>query len=143
MLESPSSRVFLLLLFVFLGVPLVLVADEIDFSRDIRPILGAKCYACHGPDDAARQAGLRLDQRAFALARRESAAAVVPGKPGESELVRRIHAVAEDELMPPHETKKPLTAKEKELLTRWIQAGAPYDDHWSFRPPQRAPVPEV
>jgi hypothetical protein len=143
MLESPSSRVFLLLLFVFLGVPLALAADEIDFSRDIRPILGAKCYACHGPDDAARQAGLRLDQRAFALARRESAAAVVPGKPGESELVRRIHAVAEDELMPPHETKKPLTAKEKELLTRWIQAGAPYDDHWSFRPPQRAPVPEV
>src|SRR5687768_12219763 len=79
-------------------------AEKIDFNRQSRPILAEKCLRCHGPDAAERKAGLRLDVRDSALAPAESGKrAIVPGKPDQSELVRRIHAADESERMPPAE----------------------------------------
>jgi hypothetical protein len=110
-------------------------ADAPDFNRDVRPILAARCFKCHGPDDAARKAKLRLDSRA--------GAEHVLGKPAESELLRRITAEDESEVMPPASLKKPLSAAEKETLKAWVAAGAPYAPHWSFVPPKRPNVPKT
>ena len=80
----------------------VCAADDIEFNRDIRPILSENCFRCHGPSSASREAELRLDQRESAVER----GAIAPGKPEESELVRRISADDPDEVMPPPSTKK-------------------------------------
>jgi hypothetical protein len=110
-------------------------ADAPDFNRDVRPILSAKCFKCHGPDDAARKAKLRLDTA--------DGAEHVLGKPDKSELVRRAEATDAMEVMPPPAANKPLTAKEKETLKAWVAAGAKYDPHWAFEPVKRPAVPEV
>lgn len=125
------------MLWVF-GVGLAAADGKLQYNRDIRPILADNCFACHGPDSAARKAGLRLDQRDAAI----EAGAIVPGKPQESELIRRLHAQGDD-LMPPPMTKKILSDKQKQILARWIQEGAEYQPHWSFIPPVRPPLPEV
>ena len=109
------------------------------FMRDIRPILAAKCFACHGPDESHREADLRLDVRASAV----KAAAIVPGQPARSELVRRILSDDADERMPPSDFGKTLTDAEKNLLRRWIADGANYQRHWSFVPPRRPSLPAV
>ncbi len=106
-----------------------------DFNRDVRPILAARCFKCHGPDDAARKAKLRLDTR--------DGAAHVFGKANDSELVSRITSTDADSVMPPPSTKVTLTAKEKETLTAWVAAGAKYDPHWSFVAPTRPAVPKL
>ncbi len=113
-----------------------------DFARDIRPILADHCFACHGPDAAGRQAGLRLDQREAALEPRDGAPAIVAGEPAASALVARIHAQGE-ERMPPDAFGKPLTDRDRDLLGRWIAAGAPYAAHWAFEPPRSPPPPPV
>ncbi len=112
-------------------------AETLDFNRDVRPILAAHCFHCHGPDAEARQGELRLDDAA--TARRVLKA----GKSGQSELVRRILAVDADERMPPVDANKPLADEQKQILTRWIQEGAGYQTHWSFVPPVRSEIPEV
>ena len=112
---------------------------KVDFDRDIRPILSGKCYACHGPDTSKVKAKLRLDQRDIAIKR----GAIVPGKAGESELVRRIHSADPEERMPPAASNKTLSAEEKQLLTRWIEQGAPYTLHWAFIKPVCSEVPHV
>jgi len=118
-------------------------AGEIDFNRDIRPILSNKCFTCHGPDTEARQASLRLDSFAGATGETDSGdAAITPGDPGKSELIRRITTDDVDERMPPAEFGKSLSAAEKETLTRWIREGAPYAKHWSYNPPQRPATPD-
>jgi hypothetical protein len=115
-------------------------ADErLSFNRDVRPILSENCFYCHGPDAAHRQADLRLDVRDEAVA----AKAFIPGKPDESSLIHRIHATADDEVMPPPKSNKSLTAREKEILRRWIAEGAEYQNHWAFVAPQRPPVPQA
>ncbi|HEY6168659.1 MAG TPA: PSD1 and planctomycete cytochrome C domain-containing protein [Verrucomicrobiae bacterium] len=117
---------------------------EVDFQRDVRPILSRNCFACHGPDDKARKAKLRLDLRDSATKPAKSGdAAIVPGKPDKSELVRRIFTQDHDDLMPPVESKKSLTAAEKETLRRWIAAGADYKPHWAFVPPKQVALPPV
>jgi hypothetical protein len=114
-----------------------------DFNAEIRPILSRSCYKCHGPDDSARQAGLRLDQRAIAVKPTESGVVpIVPGKPQESEVVSRIYAADADTRMPPAAANVDLSPPQKELLKRWIAAGAEYKPHWSFVPPRQAPLPE-
>lgn len=116
-------------------------ADEIDFLRDVRPILSSHCFKCHGPDEATRKGGLRLDLRDAALQPAKSGeVAIRPGQPAASELVRRILAEDEDDLMPPPEAKIPLTARQKEILQRWIEGSADYRPHWAFLKPQ-APTP--
>jgi hypothetical protein len=114
-------------------------ADPIRYSRDVRPILAEHCFACHGPDGAARKARLRLDVRDVAVAK----GAIVPGKPEQSNVVARVYAADPGEVMPPPKTKKQLTPQEKETLKRWIAAGADYETHWAFVPPVRPPLPAV
>ena len=109
------------------------------YNRDIRPILADNCFACHGPDGAARKADLRLDKRDEAI----DFGAIVPNEPEESELFLRLVTDDVDLLMPPPETKKKLTAEQTETLKRWIAAGADYQAQWSFIPPQRPDLPAV
>src|SRR5687768_9337380 len=92
-----------------------LAAEPVDFQRDIRPILSAKCFVCHGPAEEGRGGELRLDLVAEAIKDRDGHRAIVPGKPGESELVRRITAPDVDERMPPAESKKTLSPREIDL----------------------------
>src|SRR5688500_16823551 len=94
-----------------------LAADVPDFVRDVRPILAERCFACQGPDRGTRQAGLRLDRREGAVARLGSGkVAIQPGKTSESELVGRIESTDPDLVMPPPETKKQLSTRQKEVL---------------------------
>ncbi|MCE9526250.1 MAG: DUF1549 domain-containing protein, partial [Planctomycetales bacterium] len=116
---------------------------EIEFNRDIRPILSDNCFQCHGPDSKARQAELRLDREEDAVAERKDGAAIVRGKPAASELVRRITDANADERMPPADSGKKLTAEQIELLRRWVEQGAKWQAHWSFIPPKRPSMPEV
>jgi len=115
-----------------------------DFNREVRPILSANCFKCHGPDEKVREAGLRLDRRDLAIAKLESeATAIVPGQPDKSELVRRIFSDDESERMPPPTANKTLSAAQKEVLRRWIVTGAEYASHWSFVAPKQSPLPPV
>jgi hypothetical protein len=111
--------------------------DNLRFNRDIRPILVDNCFACHGPDKNQRQADLRLDVREVAL----ELAAIVPGKPDESELVARVFSDDPETRMPPHDSPKQLSEAQKALLKRWIAEGAQYEGHWSYLPPVRPAVP--
>jgi len=112
----------------------------VRFNRDVRPILSDNCFQCHGPDSAARAAGLRLDLRAEALARR----AIVPGKPEQSRLAARVFEKNAARAMPPPGAHKQLSTAQKETLRRWIAQGAPYEAHWALTPlPARVPVPVV
>ncbi len=112
---------------------------KVDFARDIRPILAQHCAACHGFDQKTRKANLRLDLRESALARK----AIVPGNAKASKLIARIEAADEGERMPPPETGKPLSDRQKHLLRTWIEQGAAYGQHWAFAPPRRPAPPPV
>lgn len=115
----------------------------LNYNRDIRPVLSENCFTCHGTDSAARKAGLRLDQFETATNKLEDGAvAIVPGKPAQSELIRRIN-LTDDDQMPPAKVNKVLSPEQKERLKRWIAAGAKYEPHWSFLPPQKTPPPKV
>ena len=112
----------------------------IRFDRDIRPILSDNCYACHGP--GTQEAGLRLDSHEAATAELDSGGrAILAGDSQASELVARIVATDPDVVMPPPHTNKTLSPEQKDLLARWIAAGAPYEQHWSFRPVMRPELP--
>ena len=114
------------------------------FDQDVRPILSNHCWSCHGPDEVARQAGLRLDRQDSAMAAGESGRfAIVPGKPAESELIARIHAHDPALQMPPASAKKPITDAQKLVLQRWIEEGAEFTSHWAYQAPVRAAVPTV
>jgi mono/diheme cytochrome c family protein len=116
---------------------------KVDFNRDIRPILANTCFLCHGPDPKNRKADLRLDVREVAVADLGGHAAIVPGKPEKSELLKRITSSDRDEVMPPPKTGKKLTKEQIGLLRKWIELGAPYAKHWSFVKPERAAPPPV
>jgi len=111
----------------------------LEYNRDIRPILAENCFACHGADSVARKADLRLDRREVAI----EFEAITPGKPDASELIVRINEDDPDLVMPPPDTKKKLTAEQKETLKQWIAAGAEYQAHWSFIVPRRPEPPAV
>ena len=117
--------------------------DEIEFNRDVRPILAAKCFECHGFDVKTRKADMRLDTAEGAYADRDGSFAVKPGDLAGSELWNRISSTDTEVLMPPPESKKTLTDVEKETLRRWIEQGARYQKHWSFEPPKSQKIPEV
>ncbi|MBI2924715.1 MAG: DUF1549 domain-containing protein, partial [Verrucomicrobia bacterium] len=116
----------------------------VDFNRDIRPILSDRCYACHGPDEGKRKAGLRLDVKEDVFKELKSGErAVVPGDLAKSALIQRLTHTDPDEVMPPPKTGKPLTSEQIDLFKRWVQAGAPWAKHWAFIPPERPPLPKV
>ena len=104
----------------------------ISFNKHIRPVLSENCYACHGPDEASREADLRLDT--FEGATGGESPAIVVGNPKASEFIARITASDEDDIMPPPDSHKSLTPAQIELLTRWVEDGAEWEDHWSFMP---------
>jgi hypothetical protein len=136
---------FLLISFwgIFPGVAFSQSA-KISFSEQIRPILSENCFKCHGPDDEARKAKLRLDKKGDALQPAKSGKhAIVPGKPDASELISRIMSNDPDEVMPPSSTKKTLTHEQKELLRKWVASGAEYQEHWAFVPPRQPSLPKV
>jgi len=134
-------RVVTLLVIVTLPTPRV-VAEEIDFRRDVLPILSNHCWSCHGPDEKSRKAKLRLDSSEAALApRKNGIQPIVPGKPNVSEVIVRVKSDDADLVMPPAEFKKPLTAAQKAILSKWIASGAKYAQHWAFVPPTRGEVP--
>ncbi len=109
------------------------------YNRDIRPILAENCFACHGPDAGARKAGLRLDRRDAAVKK----GALVPGDTDKSELIHRIFWDEPSKVMPPPRTKKTLTDRQKDLLKRWVAAGAEYQTHWAYLPSVRTDPPAV
>ncbi len=113
------------------------------FNRDIRPLLSDNCFNCHGPDNSRRKANLRLDQKAAVFGDRGGYRVIVPGKPDESELLARVLSKDPREIMPPPKSGHQLTATQKALLRRWVAEGAPWQEHWSFVPPARPPLPPV
>jgi hypothetical protein len=115
----------------------------IEFNRDIRPLLSDICFQCHGPDKAKRKAHLRLDTEEGALADLGGRRAIVPAKPDQSELVRRITATDAEERMPPARSGRRLTQRQIELFRRWIEQGATWQKHWALLPPQRPRLPTV
>jgi hypothetical protein len=117
--------------------------EPLQFNRDVRPILSALCFQCHGFDQKTREAGLRLDTREGALAEHDGRAAIRPGHPETSELLRRITSTDAEIVMPPPETKKSITPAQQAILRRWIAEGAPYQQHWAFESPQQVPPPSV
>jgi len=139
----PSRLLPFVCVLIVTGLSAVGRADEIQFNRDVRPILSNHCFTCHGPDSATREAGLRLDQREAATAVAESGArAIVPGDPKRSELIRRVTAHDADERMPPTDGPARLNDKQVQILTKWIAEGAEYQPHWAFVPPQDVSVPD-
>lgn len=108
-----------------------------DFSREILPILSDKCFQCHGPDANHREADLRLDLEEEAKASRDGYPVLVPGRAAESELIYLITSEDEEERMPPLDSNKSLTAEQKDLLTRWIDSGAEWGQHWAFNAVER------
>jgi hypothetical protein len=113
------------------------VPERVQFNRDVRPIFADNCFLCHGPDKSRRQAGLRLDLRDEAL----EAEAFVPNKPDESELIARVLSTDRDEVMPPPTSNKKLDDRQKEILRRWVEQGATYQQHWSYEKPVKAMIP--
>jgi hypothetical protein len=117
------------------------IAQDIDFRKQIQPILSEHCWQCHGVDESTREGNLRLDIRESAIAGGESSKlAIVVGKASESEMIRRILSDDPDHVMPPPSLQKPLSKEQIELLQRWIDQGAQYDKHWAFVPPTRSEV---
>ena len=104
---------------------------EIDFNRDIRPILSDKCFHCHGPDAHNQKSDFRVDTREHAMEDLDGVRGVVPGNLEESEVHWRIRLPNDDtDVMPPLDSNRVLTNREKDLLDKWIEQGAPYDQHW-------------
>jgi len=119
-------------------------ADTVRFNRDIRPIMSDTCFHCHGFDAKSRKGELRLDIREFALkAGKSGAIAIVPGKPDESEIIKRLFTQDEDDVMPNKESHKTLTAAQKELFKRWVAQGAVYEPHWAYKPLDAPIVPKL
>ena len=131
-----AATLFLLAFTTGLGSPGRAVEPP-SYNRDIQPILADNCFACHGAESESREADLRLDQRDAAI----EFAAITPGRPDESEVIARIFSDDPELQMPPLETKKKLTAAQKEQLKQWIAAGAEYQSHWSLIKPQRPQLP--
>src|SRR5262245_50171373 len=125
-------------------VALSKLPDRPRYDRDIRPILSDHCFTCHGPDANKRRKDLRLDVRESATGDRADGPVIVPGKPEAGHLWGRVTSKDPDEVMPPPDSgKRALSADEKELIRRWIAAGAEYEPHWAFVAPTRPAPPAV
>lgn len=145
-LSINSSRYVIAIGFVltlWCVVSSTVLGAQIDFNQDIRPLLSDNCFACHGPDANTREADLRLDIRNEAVKSIDGMRAIVPGKSSESEIIARILSTDPDDLMPPPESGKELTAQQKELIKQWIDEGAQYQEHWSFKALSEPKIPDV
>ncbi len=136
--KDTMLRFFIFVLLVT-GSCSLIVAEEVSFDRDIRPILSENCFACHGFDAKSREADLRLDTRQGAV---DDSGSIVPGDSSASALVDRLHTEEADERMPPPETGHVLTSVEIKKIETWINQGAEYETHWSFVAPKQVPLPK-
>lgn len=145
--NAPALQTCMIWLFSFGSLTVastVWSAPPVDFARDVQSIFSEHCALCHGIDADDRKAGLRLDLRENALKGGESGtAAIVPGQPERSELIRRITSTDKDVVMPPPSHNKPLSARQIETLNQWIKEGAKFESHWAFTAPQKTPLPDV
>ena len=116
---------------------------DLTFNQDIRPILTDLCIQCHGPDSVQRKASLRLDTEAGLFSDRGDYRIVVPGNLEESELFQRLISPDEDQRMPPESSGLKISPEQIHLIQKWIEQGAPWQQHWSFIPPKRAVFPRV
>jgi len=116
---------------------------EVDFNRDVLPILSDKCFHCHGPDNETREADLRLDVQDDMFGERDGHKIVSPGNSQQSELVQRIRSQDADQRMPPADSKRQLSPAEIDVLTAWVDEGAKWTKHWAFEVPRRAALPSV
>ncbi len=121
------------------SIPSSATETKLTFNHDVRPILAAKCFSCHGPDEDNRKGKLRLDERAAALERQ----VIIPGDPESSTLIQRILSHAEDEVMPPPDKHEPLSTEEAAVLSLWIHQGAVYERHWAFTTAETPAVPDI
>jgi hypothetical protein len=117
------------------------LAEPIDFSKQIRPILSENCFFCHGPDEKKREAGLRLDDETSSKKNNDGVIAVVPGNPDKSALIERIVSKDPDEVMPPPKQHKTISPAQVALLKEWIKQGAKWGKHWSYEKVVRPQVP--
>ena len=120
--------------------------DVVDYNFHIRPIFSDKCFKCHGPDANERQADLRLDTKEGlyqSLKDHPDQMVISPGEPKKSELYKRIMTQDSADIMPPPDANLNLTALEKKLISKWIDQGAEYKEHWSFTPPQKTALPQI
>lgn len=139
---SPSVQLLIVLCSLTVLQSEGLSADEVSFSQDVLPVLSDRCFHCHGPDESNREAELRLDLEESAKEDRGGYAAVVPNKPQDSEIWKRITADDESELMPPPDShRKPLTKSEREAIRKWLESGAKWGRHWSFEKISQPEVP--
>lgn len=121
----------------------IMTAGDVEFNRDVRPILAENCYTCHGGDAKEIKGKRRLDTFEGATATQKEIQAIVPGNITESDLWLRVNSSDDDEVMPPKESHKSLTASQKDILKRWIEGGAKYQIHWAYVPPRRSALPSV
>ncbi len=119
------------------------IPAKVAYNRDVRPILADTCFRCHGFDKNTRKADLRLDVRDAALAKIDDIFPIVPGKPDASEVWKRIVTKDDDDAMPPRKEHRQLTAREREVIKKWIEQGAEYEPHWAYVPAQKPPVPAI
>jgi len=120
--------------------------EKIDYIFDVKPILSDRCYLCHGPDDGTREGGLRLDTKEGAYAaigEHLDRYAIVPGNVEKSRLVLKINNPDPDKIMPPLDSNLTLSSYEKQVLTKWIEQGAEWKDHWAFVPPTKKELPKI
>lgn len=137
--NSPQLLIAFLLL-SGLSAPLIAdtpLPDKIQFNRDVRPILSDNCFFCHGPDANHRQAELRLDIRESAL----KSGAFDSKPPNEDGLVARVFSDDADQQMPPPDSHKKLSPRQKAILKRWIDQGAVYQQHWAYEKPIKTVIP--
>lgn len=141
----PGAGAWLAASLIGVGVVLPAVAEPVpvDFNEHVRPILSRHCLACHGPDEGSRQAELRLDVREEAIRDRWGVQAIRPGDPDGSEILLRILSDDPRDVMPPPKHGQPLAPREVEVLRGWIEAGAPYAEHWAWTAPTRPALPAV
>ncbi|UWX54259.1 hypothetical protein NYZ99_15055 [Maribacter litopenaei] len=143
---------FFLILFLFgcqynvpeeLEVAYADLPENIDFNYHVKPILSDRCYACHGPDENTRKAGLRLDVEEIAFKMLESGnTAFAKGSPSDSECIERILSDNPEIQMPPPESNLSLSKTEKAILIKWVEQGAKWSNHWAFLKPKTQPVPQ-
>jgi hypothetical protein len=137
-----KTSITILTLWGFLFFSPLFLRAEVDFNHDIRPILSDKCYKCHGPDAKNQKSDFRIDSFEEATKEHNGIVGLTPGNLEESEIHWRIHSDDTIDVMPPPESKLPLTAEEKKLLDQWIREGGKYEGHWSFQPlPPSVDVP--
>ena len=116
---------------------------RVDFQRDVRPILSDNCFLCHGPDASTRKVNLRLDVHDEAIVPRHNGAPIVPGKPEQSLLYKKITEADPARRMPPISSHKTLSEAQIATLRMWIEQGAEWKQHWAFVAPVRPPLPDA